>query len=489
MILKKIIALGLTAILVTTSLIGCSSSSDSTQSNSSESSSTKSGDITTLRYYTIGTEPKDKVKVVDEANKYLAEKIGVNLDLRFIDYGDYNQKMSIMINSGDNFDLAFVCDWAGDYLGNARKGAFENLTPYLDTTGADMKAAIDPRFWSGATIDGNIFAVPNQKEISTLPMWVFTKEYVDKYNIPYQDINTIEDLEPWLKVIKENEPEVTPLYITDGFSPPLYFDMIAQPVGVELDDDTLTVKNIFETDKMKEQLEVLSKYYKDGYINQDSATATDNKAVKRFVTKADGQPYAELIWGKDLGYEVVATQIMASLVTNASTTGSMIAVSSNSKNKDKAVEFLNLLNTDRYLRNLLNYGIEGEHYKRISDTVIELDPVKSKAYQIGYYTIGNLFITDTLTNEPTTKWEEFQTFNDEAKNSPILGFKFDTTTVSNELAAINNVLEEYTQVLYSGSVNADEYLTKLNEKLKAQNIGKIIEEAQKQLNAWLETQK
>lgn len=52
------------------------------------------------------------------------------------------------------------------------------------------------------------------KEIGVAPMWVFTKEYVDKYNIPYQDIHTLEDLEPWLKVIHENEPDVTPLYIT-----------------------------------------------------------------------------------------------------------------------------------------------------------------------------------------------------------------------------------------------------------------------------------
>ena len=56
---------------------------------------------------------------------------------------------------------------------------------------------------------------------------------------------------------------------------------------------------------------------------------------------------------------------MDSFITNGSTTGSMIAVSSNSKNKEKSVEFLNLLNTDKELRNLLNYGIEGTHYNKM----------------------------------------------------------------------------------------------------------------------------
>ena len=164
-----------------------------------------------------------------------------------------------------------------------------------------------------------------------------------------QDIFTREDyeelLKPVLKVIKENEPDVVPLYITKGFSPPTYFDYITNPVGVEMGDDSLTVKNVFETEKMKSTIETLRKYYKAGYINADAATAKDDKSVKRLVTKADGQPYAEGLWSKDLGYEVVASDIMDGLVTNDSTTGSMIAVSNNSKNKDKAVEFLNLLNT------------------------------------------------------------------------------------------------------------------------------------------------
>ena len=51
----------------------------------------------------------------------------------------------------------------------------------------------------------------------------FTKEYVDKYNIPYESIHSLEDLEPWLKIIKKNEPGVVPLYITKGFSYTVFF--------------------------------------------------------------------------------------------------------------------------------------------------------------------------------------------------------------------------------------------------------------------------
>lgn len=471
--IKKLIALATTALVGASIFAGCSSTATS-----------KKSDVVTLKWYTIGAEPKDLQLVEDEANKYLEEKIGVNIDMNFIDYGEYSQKLGVIINSGEAYDLAFTCSWAGDYLGNARKGAFLDLTPYLDNIGSEMKEAIDDRFWSGAEVDGGIYAVPNQKEICTAPMWVFTKEYVDKYNIPYTELHSLEDLEPWLKLIKENEPDVTPLYITKGFSVPQYFEQLVDPVGIEYEDGSLVVKNMFETDKMKSTLETLRKYYQAGYINADSATAQDDKSVKRFVTKGDGQPYAEVLWSKDLKYDVVASQITDSYITNASTTGSMIAVSKNSKNPDKAVEFLNLLNTDEYIRNLLNYGIEGTHYESVNDKQIKLTD-KASDYSVGYYTLGNLFITKVLDNEPETKWDEFQEFNDAAKESAVLGFKFDTSKVTNEIAAINNVLEEFKSTIYSGSVDVDEYLDKLNKKLKDQGIDRVIEEMQTQLDAWL----
>ena len=118
---------------------------------------------------------------------------------------------------------------------------------------------------------------------------------------------------------------------------------------------------------------------------------------------------------------------------------------------------------------------------------IELIEANRKNYEVGYYTLGNLFITDVLSNEPLTKWDEFRAFNDEAKSSPALGFKFDTSKVSNEIAAVNNVLEEFKATLYSGSVDIDEYLGKLNNKLKEQGLDKVIAEMQTQIDEWKKT--
>jgi len=129
---------------------------------------------------------------------------------------------------------------------------------------------------------------------------------------------------------------VVPLYLTKDYTAPTYMDKIQDPVGIEYGDDSLTVKNVFETERMKSTLATMRKYYTEGYINKDAATASDDKSIKRFVTKGDGQPYAELIWGKDLGYEVVATQIMDTKITNASARGALTAVNKNSEHPEKA---------------------------------------------------------------------------------------------------------------------------------------------------------
>ncbi|MDO5411570.1 MAG: ABC transporter substrate-binding protein [Lachnospiraceae bacterium] len=489
---KRWLALGMSLVMAAGVMAGCGSKKTATNEKGEE--------VVELTWYQVGDYQKDAPQVLEAANKYTAEKIGATVKVVNVGWGDYNQKMQVTINTGDEWDMCFTCSWANDYLQNVNKGAFLALDEYLEKQGKAMKDAIDDRFWEAAKVNGSIYGVPSEKEIGSMPMWVFNKALVDKYDVPYQDIHSLEDLEPWLKLIKEKEPGVVPMYLTNGYSAPTYMDKIQEPVGIEYGDDSLTVKNLFDTDKMKSTLDTMRKYYKAGYINKDAATAEDDKSVKRFVTKGDGQPYAELIWGKDLGYEVVASPIMDTYVTNASARGAMTAINKNSEHAEKAVEYLNLVNTDTYLRNLLNYGIEGVHYTFVDptpeevkacegkpyvlDKKIKLDPVASKNYSVPYWVQGGLFNTYVLENEPLDKWATFKEFNDASEAAPSFGFDFNLDPVTTEVAGFRNVLDEYCKALYTGSVEPSEYLPQLQEKMKKTGVDKVIAEMQKQIDEW-----
>lgn len=56
--------------------------------------------------------------------------------------------------------------------------------------------------------------------------------------------------------------------------------------------------------------------------------------------------------------------------------------------------------------------------------------------------------------------------------------------VSTEVAGFGNVMDEFGKSLFTGSVDPEEYLPKLQEKLKATGIDKVIEEMQKQIDEW-----
>ena len=488
---KRILAGGCAAVMAAGLLSGCGKETE-TNSNGEE--------IVELTWYQVGDNQKDDEMVLEEVNKYTEEKIGVRLNIVKVGWGDYNQKMQVVINTGDEWDMCFTCSWTNDYLQNAQKGAFLALDDLLQEEGKEMYDQIDPRFWEAAKVGGEIYGVPSEKEIGSMPMWVFTKEYVDKYNIPYEDIHSLEDLEPWLALIKEKEPDVVPMYLTKDYSAPTYMDKIQDPVGIEYGDDSLTVKNVFDTEKMQSTLDTMRKYYEAGYINKDAATASDDKSVKRFVTKGDGQPYAELIWAKDLGYDVVASSIMDTQVTNASARGALTAINKNSEQLEKAMEFINLVNTDQYLRNLLNYGIEGVHWEKVDvpqeeldaaegkpyiyDCKVKLDPEKSKDYSVPYYVQGGLFNTYVLDNEPIDKWATFKEYNDAAEEAPSFGFDFDLSNVSTQVAGFRNVLDEFGKSLYTGSVDPEEYLPQLDKKMQATGINDVIDEMQTQIDDW-----
>lgn len=489
--LKKGLALGCAAAMTVGLLSGCGKKAETNESGQ---------EVVELTWYQVGDAQKDAQLVLDEVNKYTTEKIGVKLNIINVGWGDYNQKMQVVINTGDKWDLCFTCSWTNDYLQNAQKGAFLELDDLLTKEGKEMYDAIDPRFWEAAKVGGKTYGVPSEKEIGNMPMWVFNKELVEKYDIPYTEIETLEDLEPWLATIKENEPDVVPLYLTRDYTAPTYMDKIQDPVGIEYGDAELKVQNVFQTEKMLSTLDTMRKYYQAGYINKDAATASDDKSIKRFVTKGDGQPYAELIWSKDLGYEVVATPIMETQITNASARGALTAVNKNSDHPEKAVELLNLINTDAYLRNLLNYGIEGTHWTKVEvdpeeakaaegkpyvyDCKVKLDPERSKDYSVPYWVQGGLFNTYVLENEPIDKWAIFKEFNDSSEEAPSFGFDFDLTPVSTQVAGFRNVLDEFGKSLYTGSVDPAEYLPQLQKKLDATGVQDVIDEMQKQIDEW-----
>lgn len=470
-------------------LSACGGSKNADSGSNSGAAAGNSEEPVNLIWYTIGTPQKDVDRVMEEVSKYTKEKINATITMKMIDWGDYAQKMQVNVASGEPMDIIFTSAGGFDYVQNARKGAFLQLDELLEQYGQDLKNTIDPAFLEGSKVDGHNYGIPANKELPQQEVWRFNKTFLDKYNLDISNVRSLESIEPLLKTIKENEPGVTPFAMNKEYVPYVPYDYIIQnlPMAVKLDTTDYKIVNILETPEMQEALNLMHKYYKAGYVAPEAATTGSTSDLMTsgqwFMDRAQTQPLADNLWSASYGYPVVSTPASDAIITNTSVQGSIMAISANSEHPEKAMEFLNLLNTDPVLRNMVDSGIEGVHYKKIDDTHYE-NLAESKNYDMPSYSLGNNMLLYLNANDPDDKWEQFKKFNAEGVNSPILSFNFDSTKVATEMATVQNVKEQFWSSLMTGTVDPAEYLPKAIKKFKEAGLDKVIAEAQAQLDAW-----
>ncbi|MCP4180712.1 MAG: ABC transporter substrate-binding protein [bacterium] len=449
-------------------------------------------------WYQFGTPQKDLKIVEKKANEYLRKKIGAVLDITMIQPGNYNKKMNVIQISGEKFDLCFTSTWANSYERNAVRGVFYPLNKLLDKYGQGIKEVLNPYFLSGPKINGELYAIPTNKEVALELRYIFNDNYLKENGyslndfLPYAGIDTLKSLLPYFASVLKNNPGVIPYGIdktqyllTKNIS---YIMGATQPGAVIIKKNNYKVINQFNSKGFIEYYKLFHKMYNLGYIqggapqlqNTTSLMLTGHTAVE----PGQYQPAADNVWTNEFGYKVVSLPAFKPIITNTTVEGAMIAISINAKRPDIDMKFLNLLNTDKYLRNLLQYGIEGIHYKKIGPNRIKFLPAH-KSYLMYSFTLGNLFKLYLLPNDPADKWKQFKKFNASGRPSQILGFHFDPTPVSSELAAITNVVKQYSAGLNTGQKNYETYLPKFNKALKNAGIDRFLGEQQKQLNGWV----
>ncbi|WP_305767832.1 ABC transporter substrate-binding protein [Candidatus Epulonipiscium viviparus] len=451
-------------------------------------SSTASSDDVILKAHFIGAPPADEQIVEDKLNEYLKANFGFGLEMVFTDFGDFDQKSQLIINSGEDYDIIFTCAWANDYQNNALKGAFLNLTPYLESPEyQELYETIDEGFWDGARVNGSIYAVPTQKEIALMPMYQFNKAYVEAADFDYQNVTKLSDVEPYLEFVKNTYPEAYPMLV---FGDRIFGGTYDYLLGFEYPlavDNNGKVVYMYDLPEVREHVITMGEFFEKGYVNLDAATRTGRPQLGEAygLGLASGQPFAEVTWSLDSGYDIVAAELAKPIVTTSSTRGAMMGINQNSEHPEEALDLLQIIATDSEFHNLLNYGIEGVHYEKISDTQIERTEAGLGRYAIPSFSLGNLFNTYTLKGEPENKWEVFQQENDEAYRSPLLGFAANISDLKTELAAMNNLRAQYEPLIQTGSVDVETYIEEFRTKLNEVGMQKVIDQMQVQVDDFL----
>nr|WP_307992077.1 ABC transporter substrate-binding protein [uncultured Niameybacter sp.] len=437
-----------------------------------------------LVWWTIGNEPKELDAVNEAINEYTKEKLNVTLDIRYASWGDYGEKLSKIVQSGESYDIAFGAGITG-YQDLANKGYFADLTPYLDET-PNLKQFIPEALWQGMTVNGEIFGVPAYKDSAQAQYWIWQQPVVEELGIDITQMKTLQDLDPVLRKMKEAYPTKYPLMLQanegiNGFIAMIckYDELLVSPyVTVGYEDESATVVSPWEQENTMENLKMLHTWFKDGLINPDAATITENPKG-RMISAAQGFPHA---WTEADGVPVVYEKFYGPAFSTRTIQGSFLSVSAGSKNIDKALKVIELVNTDEKMRNLLAFGIEGVHYEKTGDTSIKK---LNDGYETPAYSQGTFFNMYTVDPAPASMWQDLKAETETAISSPALGFTFNTQSVQNQIAACANIQSKYQPSLITGAANPEEIVPQMMEELNKAGYQEIIAEAQKQLNEYL----
>ncbi|NIK77870.1 ABC-type glycerol-3-phosphate transport system substrate-binding protein [Paenibacillus castaneae] len=484
-------------LLLTAYTTGCS------RQPSNDNNDIYHGNTVNLIYYTIGEPDKDLQLVNDKINEIMARKIGVTITYIKVGWQEYEDRLNTLISADSPFDIAF----APNYATTAMRGAWLRLDDYLTSLGKELYDSIDPTFWQGVRMnDGGIYGVPTNKELAVRDHWMYPASIVKKYNIDITNYNTLESLEPLLRMIQQEEPSYIPMELdqdSHNFFALSGYEYIVNnkvPLMVKSLDPNAEAVNIFETKEARQILDTLRRYYKEGLINKDAALREPGglkRGAKVFWKSSGGGPLSETTWSKDRGYKVVSNPVTPSIVTTESVRGGIMSVNANTKHPIECIKFLNLLNTDPEIRNLFNYGIEGVHYTL--DEHGQAAPIPGKdshgdpipdgpaSYAGVQYTQGNWFILKTMGGdypEPLNKWDQFRKYNAEVIKSTVLGFTPDLSKLTTQTDNIEMIWKKYYPSLMTGTVDVDTILPRFNEELKQAGIEEVQKEIQKQLDAW-----
>lgn len=495
--MKKLLSFTLALVLCLSLLSACGNSNNVTPSsgNPGQSNTPEKSVELVMTMISFGLNLEDAEKVEAAINAHIEPLVGATLDIEWIDMGDYVNQMNLKFTGGEQIDImatfgAMASLWYA-------QDALLPVTDLIEQYGQGIIESVGRDILKAGYINGDLYVLPTVSSFARENCLFYRKDIADKYNIDFSGVSSLADLTPILEKLHAAEPGMNLLIANNPTDPMLVswdWDALGDEYGVLMNyADSLEVTNLFTSEQYKDLVTTMHKWYEAGYVQKDATTTTDNIATLMSSGNSfgwignnyPGYPEQQTV---SCGCELGTVKLTEAVATSATASTTVLAVTSTSKNPDKAMQVLNLLYTDPVLINLLAYGIEGEHYQ-FTDAeagyigfVDGLDMMTTK--YVNKLTIGNGLLYYLEAGNPADLNEATEVFNETATVSKAMGFTYDSAAVSNQLAAVENVAAKYRKGLESGALDPETELPKFIAELESAGINDIIAAKQEQLNAW-----
>lgn len=513
---KKLLSALLVAAMTVSVLAGCGGSTeeaaapaeDKTEAAATETTETTetaeatteaSGDKVQISIYratyNLGQPDGEQVKKVQDAiNEYIADKINVEVTITDIPSGEYADKANLAL-ANNEINLLWTASWMGTIGTNDlyKANAAYDISALLP--GTTLYDSMPESIWVASRYDGKDLYVPVYKEAYEGYDLKFPETYATEFGLDTASIKELKDLEPYLEWCKTEKGLKYP-YLA-GKTPMFfryYIDKYDFFTGTNslfaIDRATDTVINPTLTQDYLDFCTLMCEWGEKGYISEDEVTKTtaDNEAqtqnwgVNWWTCVPGDESNSE---GRDMQEEVFVEGFTGKYAHSTTTLGSCFAITANSTEEQAkaCIDFLGLLYTDTTVADLYTYGIEGEDYTLEDGKVVQ----NNEKYGHSAWESTSVVPLTLCAGEPDDKVDMYQSMNGSAAASCAAGFRFDATPVEAQVAACNNVFDQYGFVLELGgyaAADVADMITEYNAALDEAGYQDVLAEYTKQYEDW-----
>lgn len=463
-----------------------------------------------IELMTFGPAPADIADVEAAISEITSEKIGATVKFLPVTVADHATKVNLLAAGGEKVDL-IMTGITGDPATLYGNGVLTDITELIDEYAPNIKEEMGVLL-NATTFDGGIYAVPGVKYPAEQLNLLYNKQMAEEYGIEIPEkLDGYEAWDAFFAEAHEKLPEDVYVFtLGDGSgSITLNWDSRYDSLGdtsylaygvLEDVENGTQIVDWYETEKYKTMLEKRREWYENGYIVPDSMTSgyTTLDCMSAGTCFSFQNPFKvdcnEVTLGRNCGgIELGYIPLGEPIISGSSTSMMSWGVPVTSEQPEKAVQFLSLMFEDSDLANLCNFGIEGTHYVKESDHIINY-PEGLDAMSSGWGGFINWFGDNENVYQFSPNTEDYYVHLkdyslEEALVSNALGYTFNTTPVKTQLAAVTSVIDTMKPALECGLVDVETELPNFIDALKGAGLDEIIAENQKQFDEWLAANK
>ena len=161
-------------------------------------SSAETQDLSVVKYVIPGSAPAAYDTVIAKVNEKLAADAGIQLELQYIPWDVWDQKINLMLSTGEPFDLFHVMQDRVSYATYYSRGGLMDISAYIKEYGQAITATIPENVMEAAYIGEGCYIVPaNWIELGVEGTFMANKYLLDKYGktVPATPAEMLDTLE------------------------------------------------------------------------------------------------------------------------------------------------------------------------------------------------------------------------------------------------------------------------------------------------------